>query len=207
MSKPMTPTHGLTRDEVSQGGNMKIEEYAVETCPQSEEFTDEAKALVEKLGASEQHRFYDRAQPAAYRKMTPLEYAVYKVVLPERQEIKDFKACPIPLRVLQIGAHAQECLSGTLVVWHAGEGKDDPLLTLRDGHSYNGTYYLLARWATELEEFSVLLEQAVKKLTAKTRTELAAGKMQLDSWIATLEDQVRTRLMEGKTDTPSVHWF
>ena len=86
---------------------MKIEEFAIETCPQSEEFNDEAKALVEQLGAVEQSRFYDHQQPAAYRKMTPLEYAVYKTILPRREEIKSFKACPIPLRVLQIGAHAQ----------------------------------------------------------------------------------------------------
>ena len=93
------------------------------------------------------------------------------------------------------------------MIWHAGEGKDDPLLTLREGNEYSGTYYLLARWANELEEFSVLFEQAVKQLSAKVRIELASKKNELDGWIAMAEDHVRARLMEGKTDTPSVHWF
>ena len=186
---------------------MKIEEFPCETVP-SEEFTDEARALVDKLGAGGQLLYYQQdAPPIAYRKMTPVEYAVYKTLLPRRESIEKYKSGPIPLRVLQIAAHARECLTGELVIWHPGEGKDDPLLTMREGNEYSGTYYLLARWANELEEFSVLLERAVKQMAAAVKAELLSKQNELNVWLATCEDQVRARLMVGKTDTPSVHWF
>src|SRR5574341_106728 len=115
---------------------MKVEEYTCETQPQSAEFTDEAKALIQKLGATGQEALYSENRevgPCPYRKMTPTEYAVYKTLLPVREPINKFNAGPIPLRVLQIAAHATEQLQGTLVIWHQGVGKDDPVLTLRPG--------------------------------------------------------------------------
>lgn len=187
---------------------MKIQEYAVETCPQSPEFSDEALKLIEQLGAENQNRFYGAdQQPAPYRKMSKHEHAVYKAVLPVREKIADFKAMPIPLRVLQIGAHAKGLLEGELIIWHAGEGKDDPLLTLREGSEYSGSYYLLARWAESLEEFSVLAEQAVTITTEKVLAELRSKKMELDGWIQNCEALVRARLRDGKTDSPTVHWY
>lgn len=187
---------------------MKIQEYACETMPQSEEFTAEALALLEKLGAESQSRFYKQdAGVCPYRKMSPYEHAVYKAVLPVREPIAKFKACPIPLRVLQIGAHAKEFLEGELVIWHQGEGKDDPLLTLREGNEYSGSYYVLARWAEVLEEFSVLAAQAVEIVTANAMSELMTKKAELQSWIDNCESMVASRLRNGKTDTPSIHWF
>ena len=187
---------------------MKIQEYACETAPQSVEFTDEAIALIEKLGATGQEGYYKpNESPIPYRKMSKLEYAVYKACLPVRDNIDKFNAGPIPLRVLQIGAHATSMLEGTLVIWHAGVGKDDPLLTLRQGNEWNGEYYLLARWADELEEFSVLIERAADELTIKARSELAKMKSEIDGWGGSLRDHVLSRLREGKTDMPSAHWY
>lgn len=187
---------------------MKIQEYTCETLPQSEEFTDEALALLEKLGAENQSKFYKQdGNVFPYRKMSPFEHAVYKLVLPVREPIAKFKACPIPLRVLQIGAHASELMAGELVIWHQGEGKDDPLLTLREGNEYSGSYYLLARWAEVLEEFSVLVTQAIAINTEKVRAELLAKKAELQSWIDNCDAMVAARLRDGKVDSPSVHWF
>ena len=103
---------------------MKIQEYGCETMPQSSEFSEEALGLLEKLGAESQSIFYKTdGTVCPYRKMSPFEHAVYKLVLPVREPIAKFKACPIPLRVLQIGAHAKEHMVGELVIWHQGEGK------------------------------------------------------------------------------------
>lgn len=188
---------------------MKIQEFACETAPQSEEFTDEAKALCEKLGALGQETFYgvENASPCPYRKMTKQEFAVYKTVLPVRETIDKFDAGPIPLRVLQIGAHAMELLPGTLVVWHAGVGKDDPLLTLRQGSEYNGEYYLLARWADELEEFSVLMKRAVDAGVDELMREIAKIEQEITAWKASASSAIASRLREGKTDMPSIHWW
>lgn len=152
---------------------MHIREYACETTPHSEEFSEEALALLEKLGAENQFRFYKQdGAVCPYRKMSPMEHAVYTLVLPVREPIAKFKACRIPLRVLQIGAHAAEHLQGELIIWHQGEGKDGPLLTLREGSEYAGSYYLLARWAEVFEEFPVLVEQAIEINRDKIRAEL-----------------------------------
>ena len=187
---------------------MKIQEYGCETMPQSTEFSEEALALLEKLGADSQSVFYKTdGTVCPYRKMSPFEHAVYKLVLPVREPIAKFKACPIPLRVLQIGAHAKEHLEGELVIWHQGEGKDDPLLTLREGSEYSGSYYLLARWAESLEEFSVLVQQAVDINRDKIRAELLAKKSELQSWIDNCDALVAVRLRDGKVEGPSVHWF
>lgn len=188
---------------------MKIQEYTCETMPQSEEFTEEAKLLIEKLGADGQKLFYqsDSLVPFPYRKMTPTEHAVYKTMLPIREELKKYNAGPVPLRVLQIAAHASEQMPGTLIIWHQGAGKDDPLLTLREGNEYSGSYYLLARWADELEEFSVLLNHAVEKIVTKVLAELQSAKVQLAEWEAGLEERVRARLLEGKMDAPTIHWY
>lgn len=186
---------------------MLIETYECETVP-SVEFTDEAIALVEKLGAEKQSNFYrEGASVAPYRMMTPEEKAVYEIVLPNRDEIDKFDAGPIPLRVLQVAAHAKEVLEvGTLVVWHQGVGKDDPLMTLRIGASYSGKYYLLARWGEVLEEFSVLRDKAVERLSLKVKSKLAELTSQLESWNKSSDLIVRQHIVEGKTDVPNAYW-
>ena len=187
---------------------MKIQEYACETHPQSAEFNEEALALLQQLGAEKQDIFYKQdGTTCPYRKMSPYEHAVYKLVLPVRDPIAKFKACPIPLRVLQIGAHAKQFLDGELVIWHQGEGKDDPLLTLREGAEYSGSYYLLARWAESLEEFSVLAQQALEINRDKIKSELLTHKAQLQAWIDNCDAMVSARFRDGKIDGPSMHWF
>lgn len=186
---------------------MKLQEYACETLPQSEEFTDEAKALIERLGATGQMTYYGtQKEVCPYRKMTKQEYAVYKMLMPFRETIDKYTAGPIPLRALQIGAHASELLEGTLVVWHAGVGKDDPILTLRQGSEYSGEYYLLARWADELEEFSVLLQKAAVQMAAHVKATLLRQKVEIDSYLNELEPHIEARLRDGKTDDPHFYW-
>lgn len=186
---------------------MQIETYECETVP-SAEFTEEAIALAEKIGATKQSNFYQEGKPVIpYRFMTPVEMAVYQIMLPHRDEINNFDAGPIPLRVLQVAAHANEILEeGTLVVWHQGVGKDDPLLTLRIGTSYSGKYYLLARWGDVLEEFAVLLEQASKRQVLKMKVKLAGMRREIDSWEANVEALTLNALAEGKVGEPTAYW-
>jgi hypothetical protein len=186
---------------------MQIETYECETIP-SVEFTDEAIALVEKLGATKQSNFYQEGKAVIpYRFMTPIEMAVYAIMLPQRDEINAFDSAPIPLRVLQVGAHAKEVLEdGVLVVWHQGAGKDDPLLTLRIGPSYSGKYYLLARWGEVLEEFSVLMEQASKRHVMKMKVKIAEIKREVESWEANVDILTLNALANGKTDPPHAYW-
>ena len=186
---------------------MQIETYECETVP-SVEFTDEAIALVEKIGATKQANFYQEGKSVVpYRFMSPTEMAVYHIMLPHRDEIDKFEAGPIPLRVLQVAAHAKEVLEeGVLVVWHQGVGKDDPLLTLRVGSSYSGKYYLLARWGDVLEEFSVLMEHAAKRQIVSIKAKLAGIRREVESWEINVEALTLDHLAKGKTDEPSCYW-
>lgn len=187
---------------------MEIQTFECETMP-NEECSEQAFALVEKLGAAKQAEVYYNAtrQVVPYRKMTPTEHAVYKLLFPIREAIDKYDAGPIPLRVLQVGAHAKEVLeSGTLVIWHQGVGKDDPILTLRVGSEYSGSYYLLARWGTALEEFAVLQEQAVKKFALAAVTKLHSLKLEVDHAMANAELLCRKALEQGKTDEPTFYW-
>jgi hypothetical protein len=186
---------------------MQIQTYECETVP-SVEFTEEAIALCEKLGAAKQDTFYKQENGSCpYRLMTPEELAVYQIVLPQREEIDKYEAGPIPLRVLQVGAHAKDLLEGTLVIWHQGAGKDDPLLTLRQGSNWSGKYYLLARWGEVLEEYQVLFEHAVKRLALTSSLKIAECRRELEGWEAQVESKVRHGLQLGKHDLPDCHWY
>ena len=70
---------------------------------------------------------------------------------------------------------------------------DDPLLTLREGTEYSGSYYLLARWAEVLEEFSVLVTQAIEINRDKIRAELMQSKSELQAWIDNCDAIVAAR--------------
>jgi hypothetical protein len=186
---------------------MQVETFECETVP-NDECTDEARVLAESLGAKGQDAFYQKDRPvAAYRKMTPEEYAVYKLLFPHRESIDKFSAAPIPLRVLQVGAHAKELLEGTLIIWHQGVGKDDPILTLREGSEYSGTYYLLARWGNALEEFSVLRQQAVTKFAMQCKAALMKCRQEVDAALASVEITAQMAIAKGKTDEPGYHWY
>lgn len=187
---------------------MQIETFECETAPASVEFTEEAIALVEKLGASKQNAYYKEGKPPLpYRLMTLEEKAVYEILLPRKDDIKDYDASPIPLRVLQVGAHAKEVLeAGTLMIWHPGVGKDDPLLTLRIGESWASKYYLLARWGEVLEEWPVLFELAVKRQIETVTAAIVSSRMSLEQWQAGASDMVRNGIRKGQTDVPSNYW-
>jgi hypothetical protein len=93
-----------------------------------------------------------------YRLITKDEQFVYKVLCPVTSAVENYDGSPIPLRVLQIVAHARELEIGKLEVWSAEGAVKDPGLVAIGG----GDTRLLARWGSELEDFGVLKLKAVK---------------------------------------------
>ncbi len=185
---------------------MEIETFECETIP-SADFTDEAVALAAKLGATGQEAFYQQDKPVQpYRLMTPEEFAIYKLAFPIREEIAKYKAGPIPLRVLQVGAHAKDLIEGTLVIWHQGAGKDDPLLTMRQGSEWGGSYYLLARWGEALEEFAVIRTRAAQKFALSCKMKLLACQQEIQTAMDQIESRAELALLNGKTDEPCFYW-
>lgn len=185
---------------------MEIETYECETVP-SADFTEEAIALAERLGATGQEAFYRKDKPVQpYRLMTPEEHAVYKLAFPIREEISKYETGPIPIRVLQVAAHAKELIEGTLVIWHQGAGKDDPLLTLRQGSEWGGKYFLLARWGDALEEFAVLRNRAIQRFALTAKAKLLACKQEIESALLNVDMKAEAAINAGKTDEPNFYW-
>src|SRR4051812_6016244 len=100
------------------GGPAMAETMHVETFECGEvsheptEASEEAIGIIEALGLQGQKTFVasrDGKMPARvpYRLMTAEEVAVYATLCPVAKCIRDYDSSPIPLRVLQIAAHAK----------------------------------------------------------------------------------------------------
>src|ERR1700748_3525696 len=76
--------------------------------------------LIEKLGLSGQKRFVDSENVVRfpYRKMTKDEALVYGMLCPKQSQVENYSDGIMPLRILQIVAHARELnfLDG-MTVW------------------------------------------------------------------------------------------
>lgn len=142
-----------------------------ETAHEPIEAAEEAIALMEELGlAGQQELIRPKGdKPAArcpYREITKEEAFAYSVLCPTHVALERYKASPIPLRVLQVAAHAKSLgLFKSLEVWdrESVEIKDPVLVAIAENKEryWERTTYILARWGEELETFSVLLKRAI----------------------------------------------
>jgi hypothetical protein len=132
-----------------------------------------------------------------YRKMTKAEREVFGVICPYKTRIENYSDGLIPVRVLQVAAHAaatQHC--DWLEIWHP-ESSDikDPFLVGRIGskqsNGYTDSFYLLARWGEELLPFEQMeaIAQKIKarQLVAKLKGILAEVQADLATVVAAQE--------------------
>lgn len=159
---------------------MQVETYECEeTATETVEMTDEARAIIEKLGLSGQEQLSaskpedDGTTPRCpYRKITGEEDFVYRTICPTAVKLETYSESPIPLRVLQVAAHAVKFFT-YLEVWHAaGVTVKDPVLIgckqIGD-HSWNVERYILARWADALDEWPAVVKTALRLFADKAR--------------------------------------
>jgi len=140
----------------------------------------EALALCEELGLEGQKKLNVRTTDEGpitarfpYREMTATEAAVYGILCPTHSKVADYSAGPIPLRVLQVVAHAKGMFN-EIHVWAAASPvvKDPVLVGIKvdPTASWRTTRYILARWGDVLESFDALLVKAAKIQREKFRT-------------------------------------
>lgn len=191
---------------------MNVETYEVNevTVNGIEENADpEALALIESLGLNGQKRFVkgneneDTKTRVPYRLMTTTEYRVYSIVLPDRIELSKYDGQMIPLRVLQIAAHAKETqMFKRIEIWH-DEGKDDPLLVgTTSDYEYSRPdqrqCFILARWGNILLPMDELLVEA-KKIVSTQLKSLAQDALQIINQINDMpEIKAENYLRTGK---------
>src|SRR3990167_5502989 len=114
---------------------MQVETFECqEVVEQTPEVTEEAQILITKLGLIGQDTFYrskteDGPGMCPYRLMTREEQAVYRALCPRTVDLQKYESGPIPMRILQVAAHATELNLGKLSVWCPQDAHDpDPIL-------------------------------------------------------------------------------
>lgn len=125
-----------------------------------------------------------------YRKMTKDEYFVYSKVLTAHSDVKKYSDGPIPLRVLQVIAHATALeFFEEVKVWHA-ENADikDPIAVGVRKDGYDRSYYLLARWGDALAPLAELRRFAVDKYRAECRLALEKIKHSVEGKLSLLAE-------------------
>jgi len=149
---------------------MLVETY--ETPEVDEHGTPECEAeaveLIEQLGLEGQLSLIKPdenggVQRVPYPKMTKEQRTVLEAIFPKKTRLEDYKDQSIPLRVLQVAAHAKD-LFEKLYVWHPENADEkDPYLIATNGRET----YILARWGEELKPFNEMAEKAAAVLKGK----------------------------------------
>ena len=111
--------------------------------------------------------------------MTQIEERVYRILCPQSQKLDEYDAGPIPLRVLQVAAHAQG-LFKELRVWSANSPliKDPVLVGMKkiSKEDWRGdSAFILARWGDVLAPFEELSVRAAD--STRERYKAVAGKI------------------------------
>lgn len=147
------------------------------------ECDDAAVALIEQLGLSGQQKLLQRREGdsgtkvlrSPYCKMTADEQAVYGFLCPKQTTLHKYEDGPIPLRVLQVAAHATEFFE-EIRVWSPKEAriKDPVLVGYTDKNQYGNFegLFILARWGEVLEDFGVLTKRAGESAKASFKAGL-----------------------------------
>lgn len=189
---------------------MLVETYEVEKIDQNEmqalAADGEAALLIEQLGLDGQKSLMspETKELIPYRVMTKEEHIVFSALFTQRCKVEDYKAGPIPLRVLQVAAHARSLTFpgfGYLEVWYPKQGLDDPFLVARQS-SYQDPVYMLARWGDSLLAFAELQAKAEMLLIDKARSGLLAAKNEIEGLLGDVTAYVKGCFANGEAPTP-----
>lgn len=175
---------------------MKVETYEIdEVRPDCQDDKTELLALAEQLGLKGQRKLLstETVTTFPYRVMTEEEDRVYSTLLGAKVELAEFQESVIPIRVMQVAAHASEYeQTRHLVVWFSRSDKD-PLLVGQKG-PYEGPHFLLARWGDVLDSMAILKEKAFAKLVPIATVKIAEARSALLSCEGSIEDRCRAYL-------------
>lgn len=201
---------------------MQVETYEEITIDEqggdvvNEVVSGEALALIESLGLEGQKAFVSKTvvddedveRRIPYREITLEESRIFLTLFPQRTKLAAYSAGPVPLRVLQVAAHATECGVTHLEVWHSRIPAADPVLVGNSKHptrTWDTRVLLLARWGTSLASLDELREQATKTLTTKVRAELESGRARIDAALQSIDSLVALHLRGESAEFPSLH--
>lgn len=183
---------------------MEIETFEIEekvggTTPELEA---EAIGMIEKLGLKGQQKLVTptpdgERERIQYPVMTQLEVAVYEAIFPEKTLVEDYEAGIIPVRIMQVIAHAREQFD-KVYIWHKKVSDPDPILVAlkKDTkESWIIRCFLLARWGDALMQFGELEKEArvllEREYRAKFEKSISVAKIKLDSLSSVVEEHLK----------------
>lgn len=185
---------------------MQVETYEIEDASsEASAMANDAAALelIEKLGLTGQSSLLnkDTVTRVPYRAMERTEMIVYKALCDEDVKLENYSADAIPVRVLQVAAHAKETgMFNDLRVWYPKEARiDDPVLVgiirtklYPNEPQYESltrdTFYILARWGKTLLSLEKLEETAVKMCRNRRLNQLRKIATEVQTAIKIAED-------------------
>ena len=167
----------------------------------------EALELIESLGLAGQQKLLgknDEEQPVRcpYRLMNRNERFVYEQLLPVKTLLAQYESGCIPLRVLQVAAHAKDVFP-FLWVWHAKDKKDPLLVGTKE--KYASEFFLLARWDDVLESFDVLEKRAVKQFREAYKAKLIEIQGKVATTISCIGDMSDSVFASGEKSLPTFY--
>ena len=174
---------------------MHVETYeateVMSTCEPQDQI--EVARLVDSLHLTEQQKFLSPTSPTTvpYRKMTAQEQHVYRVLCPVTTVLTEYGEMLMPLRILQVAAHAISLgFFERIEVWHIknGDQRIDPVLVgITKESSYREGVYLLARWGEVLKPFAELIVEAKVAITNQLVSKLTLMEQKIKARIASVE--------------------
>lgn len=177
---------------------MAVQEFMldeVKDIVNNEEKATEWNELVDKLGLEGQRQLCsaDPTNPIPFPLMNKEMLKVYETLCETKTLLKDYSKTTIPIRVLEIaGLCVIKEYFGKIEVWY-DEHDPDPVLVGCDGEDK----YLLARWGAELEEYAILRQEAVNRLTRKAKNMLTMRLHAIQSALPTVESEVEDFISGG----------
>lgn len=189
----------------------------VETFEQTEivgsaletENAPEAFELIESMGLSGQRKLMNKKESGEmvrcpYRKMNVKELRVYETLFPEKCEIEAYSGGMIPLRVLQVAAHAKSLgVYEKVQVWGERSKPTDPVLVgIMKTSEWAHDTHILARWGEALESFEVLFEKAKQVIISEYTQKATKSKLECERILACTEAYALEHLNGGWVNIP-----
>ena len=181
---------------------MEVETFETQeqtTACQPEDL-EQVKKLVAELELSGQSQLLSPTERFPYRKMMKQEERVYKLLCPGQSSLTEYDDSAIPLRVLQVAAHAKSLgVFKKLVVWHADNAdvKDPVLCGWKGTSDWSGEWFILARWGDVLLPFNDLLSHATAIARQQLKLQLEKIRKESESALTTITETVDVYLAGG----------
>jgi hypothetical protein len=194
---------------------MQVESFeCTETIEEQYEQNEEANTLIEQLGLEGQKTLLcpsndENPVRCPYPEATKEQRWVFEQICPNKIKLKDYKRTTIPLRVLQIAAHANSLdIFKEIVVWDKEDSqlKDPVLIGLGGDSTWNPTIYLLARWGDELESWNTLLNKAAEIWRAKAICKSKELLNKLNGKISELKAMSNDDVIHGDRELPNLYY-